>query len=620
LVEGGIKLNFWNFFSERQNIFYLVSSLIVIVLAARFFSLQIISGELYQQQSLENSVKIETKFPVRGNIYDRNGKLIADNRPAFSVYLVRSRTNSQTIKFVSSILNIDKDEIQEKLKQGGPFQPVKIARHVNQVTLTTLQENILDLPGLEWKVEPKRHYVYSRAFSHVLGTLGEIDEDELDKNSEYEPGDVVGKKGVEKKLDQQLRGKKGYEFVKVDALGRVVEKVNQKKSSLPYPGKDLYLTIDSRLQKCADSLFAGYRGALVAIDVRNGEILTMLSNPNYDLNIFAGPVNSKIWNDLISDSLNPLYDRATQSTYPPGSTYKLVAAIAALNEHIITPHWSVNCPGYYKIGRRVVHCWKATGHGTLDLTGAIRNSCNVYFYRLGLEIGLDVWTKYSKLFGFGSQTKVELANEKEGLVPSKDYYERVYGIRNITAGLVANLAIGQGELLVTPIQMAQFAMILANEGVYYRPHLIHKLLDKVTKTEESPQISEKKIDSIEPEVFEIIKKAMGEVVAEGTGVRARIIGVKVAGKTGTAQNPHGDSHSWFICFAPYDNPEIAVSVIAENAGGGSAVAAPIAGNYLRRYFYLKGMFDYEKERKILQEIWRKKKQQEEDQLKIQLPL
>lgn len=615
-----MKLNFWNFFSERQNIFYLVSSLIVIVLAARFFSLQIISGELYQQQSLENSVKIETKFPVRGNIYDRNGKLIADNRPAFSVYLVRSRTNSQTIEFVSSILNIDKDEIQEKLKQGGPFQPVKIARHVNQVTLTTLQENILDLPGLEWKVEPKRHYVYSRAFSHVLGTLGEIDEDELDKNSEYEPGDVVGKKGVEKKLDQQLRGKKGYEFVKVDALGRVVEKVNQKKSSLPYPGKDLYLTIDSRLQKCADSLFVGYRGALVAIDVRNGEILTMLSNPNYDLNIFAGPVNSKIWNDLISDSLHPLYDRATQSTYPPGSTYKLVAAIAALNEHIITPHWSVNCPGYYKIGRRVVHCWKADGHGTLDLTGAIRNSCNVYFYRLGLEIGLDVWTKYSKLFGFGSQTKVELANEKEGLVPSKDYYERVYGIRNITAGLVANLAIGQGELLVTPIQMAQFAMILANEGVYYRPHLIHKLLDKVTKTEQSPQISEKKIDSIEPEVFEIIKKAMGEVVAEGTGVRARIIGVKVAGKTGTAQNPHGDSHSWFICFAPYDNPQIAVSVIAENAGGGSAVAAPIAGNYLRRYFYLKGMFDYEKERKILQEIWRKKKQQEEDKLQIQLPL
>ena len=615
-----MKLNFWNFFSERQNIFYLVSSLIVIVLAARFFSLQIISGELYQQQSLENSVKIETKFPVRGNIYDRNGKLIADNRPAFSVYLVRSRTNSQTIELVSSILNIDKDEIQEKLKQGGPFQPVKIARHVNQVTLTTLQENILDLPGLEWKVEPKRHYVYSRAFSHVLGTLGEIDEDELDKNSEYEPGDVVGKKGVEKKLDQQLRGKKGYEFVKVDALGRVVEKVNQKKSSLPYPGKDLYLTIDSRLQKCADSLFVGYRGALVAIDVRNGEILTMLSNPNYDLNIFAGPVNSKIWNDLISDSLHPLYDRATQSTYPPGSTYKLVAAIAALNEHIITPHWSVNCPGYYKIGRRVVHCWKADGHGTLDLTAAIRNSCNVYFYRLGLEIGLDVWTKYSKLFGFGSQTKVELANEKEGLVPSKDYYERVYGIRNITAGLVANLAIGQGELLVTPIQMAQFAMILANEGVYYRPHLIHKLLDKVTKTEQSPQISEKKIDSIEPEVFEIIKKAMGEVVAEGTGVRARIMGVKVAGKTGTAQNPHGDSHSWFICFAPYDNPQIAVSVIAENAGGGSAVAAPIAGNYLRRYFYLKGMFDYEKERKILQEIWRKKKQQEEDKLQIQLPL
>lgn len=609
-----------NFLSERKYVFYFFILVVVGILAIRFFSVQIISSESYEQQSLENSIKIETKFPVRGNIYDRNNLLIADNRPAFSVYLVRSRTKSQTIESLSSILGIDKNEIQKKLQRGGPFQPVKIARHVNKVTLTTLQENILDLPGLEWKVEPKRHYVYNKAFSHVLGTLGEIDENELDKNSEYEPGDVVGKKGVEKKLDQQLRGKKGYEFVKVDALGRVVEKMNQKKSSLPYPGEDLYLTIDSRLQKYADSLFVGRRGAIVAIDVRNGEILTMLSNPSYDLNIFTESIDSKIWQDLIADSLHPLYDRTSQSTYPPGSTYKLVAAIAALNEHIITPSWQVNCPGYYRIGRKLVRCWNADGHGTLDLMGAIRNSCNVYFYRLGLEIGIDVWSKYSNLFGFGSKTGVELSNEKEGLVPSKNYYEKIYGTKNITAGLMANLAIGQGELLVTPIQMAQFAMILANEGIYYRPHLIYKLLDKVTKDEESPQISSKKIDSIEPEVFEIVKKAMGQVVAEGTGVRARIIGVKIAGKTGTAQNPHGDSHSWFICFAPYDNPEIAVGVIAENAGAGSAVAAPIAGNYLRRYFYLKGMFDYEKERKILEEIWRKKKQQEEDQLQIRLPL
>ena len=613
-------MNFWNLLTDKKNIFFLFCLLLVSILVIRFFSIQIVSGELYEKQSLENSIKIETKFPVRGNIYDRNGLLIADNRPAFSLYLVRARTKSKTIEFLNSVLGIDKSDIQKKLQQSGPFQPVKIARHVDQVILTNLQENILDLPGLEWKVEPKRHYVYSKAFSHILGTLGEIDENELERNTEYEPGDIVGKKGIEKRLDHDLRGKKGYEFIKVDALGRVVEKVDQKKSSLPYPGKDLYLTIDSRLQKYADSLFVGKRGALVAIDVRNGEILTMLSNPNYDLNIFTGPVDSKIWNDLISDSLHPLYDRATQSTYPPGSTYKLVAAIAALNEHIITPQWSVNCPGYFRIGRRVVHCWNADGHGTLDLTGAIKNSCNVYFYKLGLEIGLDVWTKYSRLFGFGSKTNVELSNEKEGLVPSKSYYEKAFGEQNITAGLLANLAIGQGELLVTPLQMAQFTMMLANEGTYYRPHLIHELKDKVNKTEEFPKISEKEIDSVDPEVFKFIKKAMGLVVGEGTGARARIIGIKLAGKTGTAQNPHGDSHSWFICFAPYDNPEIAVAVIAENAGAGSAVAAPIAANYLRRYFYLEGSFDYAKERKILEEIWRKKKQQEEEQLQIRLPL
>lgn len=613
-------MNLWNLFTDKKNIFIFFCLIFVVVLSVRFFSIQLVSGELYKKQSLENSIKIETKFPVRGNIYDRNGLLIADNRPAFSLYLVPSRTKSQTIELLSSILGIDKIEIEKKLRRSGLFQPVKIARHVDQVILTNLQENILELPGLEWKVEPKRHYVYNQAFSHVLGTLGEIDENELEKSAEYEPGDIVGKKGIEKRFDQDLRGKKGYEFIKVDALGRVVEKVDEEKNSLPYPGKDLYLTIDSRLQKHADSLFAGKRGALVAIDVRTGEILTMLSNPSYDLNIFTGPVDSKVWNDLISDSLHPLYDRATQSTYPPGSTYKLIAAIAALNEHIITPHWRVNCPGYYRIGRRVVHCWNAKGHGTLDLVGAIKNSCNVYFYKLGLEIGMDVWTKYSNLFGFGSRTKVELSSEKEGLVPSKSYYKKVYGEKNITAGLLANLAIGQGELLVTPLQMAQFAMMLANEGKYFRPHLIYKLKDKIKKSEESPKIVEKNVESVDSTVFAIIKTAMGQVVAEGTGARARIIGIKLAGKTGTAQNPHGDSHSWFICFAPYENPEIALAVIAENAGAGSAVAAPIAGNYLREYFYLKGMFDYEKERKILNEIWRKKKQQEEDQLQIQLPL
>ncbi|MFQ5585082.1 MAG: penicillin-binding transpeptidase domain-containing protein, partial [Calditrichia bacterium] len=412
----------------KRIVFFTLSLAIIVVLALRFFSLQIVSGEIYKKKSIENSVKIETKLPVRGNIYDRNGKLIADNRPAFSLYLVRSRTRPGTIKKLVTTLNLDEKDIRKKLKRAGYFQPVKVARHVKRVALTEFQENILDLPGLEWKIEPKRnYYYYNKCFSHILGTLGEIDDSELGKNSEYEPGDIVGKKGIEKALDVELRGKKGYQYIRVDAMGRSVEVVDPKNSALPHPGKDLYLTIDARLQMYADTLFEGKRGALVAIDTHNGELITLLSNPSYDLNIFTSTIDEKEWKKLITDENHPLYDRACQSLYPPGSTFKMVAAIAALNERIVSPDWKVTCPGYLKIGRKTVRCWKADGHGTLDMLGAIKNSCNVYFYSLGLKIGLDVWNKYRRLFLFGQKTGIELPNEKNGLVPSEAYYKNIYG-------------------------------------------------------------------------------------------------------------------------------------------------------------------------------------------------
>ena len=602
---------------EKRTVFFVASILLVAILLFRFFTLQIMSGEIYQQKSFENSVKIETRFPVRGNIYDRNGILIADNRPAFSLYLIRARTKPQTIETVSNTLNLNESDLQKKMRTAGYFQPLKIIRQVDQFTLTNLQENVLDLPGLDWKVEPKRNYYsYNKCFSHVLGTLGEIADEELDNNPEYEQGDIVGKKGIEKALDQQLRGKKGFQYVKVDAYGREVEFVGSSQSFLPYPGQDLYMTIDARLQSFADSLFLGRRGALVAINVKTGEIQTLLSNPNYDLNLFAGAINEDDWNRLLSDPDHPLYDRACQSTYPPGSTYKMIAAIAALNEGIVTPGWSVHCPGYLMLGRKIIHCWKTEGHGTLSMKQAIKNSCNVYFYKLGMKIGIDHWNKYSKLFGFGKKTEIELPNEKDGLVPSEKFYKETYGGTKTNPGLLANLAIGQGELLVTPIQMAQFAMILANEGNYYQPHVVKYLEDKISGKRDSVLSNKKAVRGIQSSVFNLIRTGMREVVDGGTGASSRIYGVTSAGKTGTAQNPHGDSHSWFICFAPYENPEIAMAVIVENGGAGSAVAAPIAGQFLRKYFYYKGEFDYEKEREILRAIWeqqRKEKEQAEQQ-------
>ncbi len=591
--------------NRRRMTFYVMIIAAMLILTVRFYNLQVLDEDIYRQKSEANSVKKETQIPIRGLIYDRDGRLITDNRPAFSIYVVPAmiNKNESALELLASLLDLDPVKIKRNFFTSRRFQPVKIARYVSQETLATIQANKLSLPGVEWRVEPKRNYNYNRSFAHVLGTLGEITESELEAMDQYEPGDLIGKKGLERFFDNQLRGQKGFRFVQVDALGRTVSELETDESRPPYPGKDLYLTIDARLQLFADSLFGEYNGALVAINVRNGEILTLVSKPDYDLNWFTESVDPDIWKDLTSNPRNPLYDRVTQATYPPGSTYKMVAAIAALNEGIVSPQWSVFCPGYFRIGRRVVRCWNAAGHGEQNLVSAIKNSCNVYFYQLGLKIGIDQWTKYSRMFHFGEKTGVELRGEKDGLVPSKAYYERRYGKGGATAGMMANIAIGQGELLTTPLQMAQFAMILANNGKYYQLHLFKEMVDKLSGDKERPKVIEGKIEDIKPEVFETVREGMRQVVAGGTGWRASVWRMTGAGKTGTAQNPHGKSHAWFIGFAPFEDPEIAVAVILENGGSGSGMAAPVIGEYLRRYFYYQGKFSYEEEKSFLVKLW-----------------
>ncbi|MFZ0390429.1 MAG: penicillin-binding protein 2 [Calditrichia bacterium] len=574
--------------------FIIIITLLFVALVYRFYDLQIEEVTLYSQKSLQNSVRMITRTPVRGNIYDRNGRLIVDNRPAFSLYLVRSETTDKTIAAISRLSGQPEDEIKKKLRQAGPFQPVKVIRQVDAETLTWIQENITDLPGVEWKTEPKRHYARPSGLAHLMGSLGEADDSDLKKMDFLEPGDIIGKKALEKSYDNELRGNKGVRFVKVDALGRVVEEISTEKTARPYPGKELYLTIDLRLQSFADSLMEGKRGALVAIDTRTGEILTQLSKPDYNLDYFTGVIPSDLWSDLLNDPFHPLYDRVCQSGYPPGSTYKIVAAIAALNENIINPSWSVNCPGYFQLGRRTIHCWKAEGHGKMDLRAAIENSCNVYFYKLGLLIGIDAWHKYSRLFRFGERTGIELTNENSGLVPSVDYYDRVYGEGRWTQGMLANLAIGQGELLVTPLQIAQFVMILANRGVWHRPHLGQRLIDPVSGGIKTVPVETEKLNEISQYAFKVVLEGMHRVVDGGTGGRAKIPGIPAAGKTGTAQNPHGKSHAWFMGFAPYKNPEIAVCVLVENGGSGGGNAAPIAGEYFKKYFYYQGKYEYPK--------------------------
>ncbi len=578
--------------------FYAVMTVLFLVLGFQFFNLQISQSTHYSEKSLENSVKMVTQFPVRGNIYDREGRMIVDNRPAFSLYLIPAESTDETVQIIADLLGIPAEEIRQQFKTSGKFQPVKVMRDVDIEKLTWIQENILELPGVEWKSEPKRHYIRDSGLAHLLGTLGEIDEKESTRYPQMEPGDIIGKKAIEKTFDDVMRGAKGYRFVKVDAAGRVVEQVSTRETLLPQPGKHLFLTIDLRLQTYADSLMEGKRGALIAMDTKTGGILTLLSKPDYDVSKLSGVISSDIWDNLLTDPHHPLYDRACQSGYPPGSTYKLIAAIAALNENIITPARKSNCPGYFVIGNKVIKCWKPKGHGTLDLVGAIKNSCNVYFYQLGLLIGLDAWSKYSNLFFFGKKTGIELTNENPGLVPSVEYYNRVYGPGKWTKGMLANLAIGQGEVLVTPLQMAQFVSVMANRGTLIKPHLGLKLVDPITGIQDVISPKTVTVTDVKLSVMDVILEGMRQAVDGGTGARAAIYGIPSAGKTGTAQNPHGKDHAWYIGFAPFEESEIAICVIVENGGSGGGISAPIAGQYLKRYFHYQGRYDYEMDRKM----------------------
>ena len=293
-------------FEIKKYIFYSAVIVLFLILVIRFYRLQVSEVSLYSEKSLENSVKMISQTPVRGNIYDRNGRLIVDNRPAFSLYLVPAETDSHTVKVISAMNGIPQDDIYTELRKAGKFQSVKIVRQIDLKKLTWIQENISDLPGVEWKTEPKRHYVRTSGLAHLLGTLGEVDEFELEKFTQVEPGDIIGKKAIERAYDVQIRGVKGLDYVKVDALGRVVDKVASEKTTLPYPGKELYLTIDLRLQAYADSLMEGKRGALIAIDPRNGQIITFLSKPDYDISKFTGVIPTDLWQTLVNNEFHPL--------------------------------------------------------------------------------------------------------------------------------------------------------------------------------------------------------------------------------------------------------------------------------------------------------------------------
>lgn len=566
-------------------------SVIFLLFIVRLYDLQLHRDIEYKKQAEGNSVRTIQHDPIRGLIFDRNGRIIVDNVPSYTVTITPNEFDTKNLDVLAKILKVDKKYIIDKLSNApSQFSQVKIRRDAPMRAIAYIEEHRDELKGVDYIVEHKRNYRNPGFASHILGYVKEITPNQLSiYKGLYKPGDQIGHSGLEKSYEPLIKGEKGYSFIMVDALGRFVGKYNDGQNDIsPSEGSDLVLTIDIELQSFIEQLFGDKTGSAVVIDPRNGEILAMVSKPNYDLTMLSGYTPVELWNLLNSDPKKPLLNRAISGLYSPGSTFKMILAITALETGAVDLNWKVYCPGYFVYGNKIFKCHTSHGHGWVNLTKAIEVSCNVYFYNLMLKVNFDDWSKYGWLFGFGRKTGIDLPEELGGILPSTEYFNKIYGVNKWTKGYLISLAIGQGEISATPLQMACYAMALANSGKYHQPHLVKKIINKKTGKVEELSYYTRGIP-VSEKTFEIVREAMYLVVnsPSGTGKAAKVEGINVAGKTGTAQNPHGNDHAWFIGFAPYENPEIAFAIIVENAGFGGAVAAPMAREIVKKYFEIK---------------------------------
>lgn len=577
---------------QKQIQFSFIVVFLFVIILVRIFYLQIYKKTQYLKASENNRIREVVLEPTRGLIFDRNRKIVVDNHPSYSVNIVpfEIKKSDSVITLISKILQIEPDSILKivETKRTGLFTPVKLKRQIDFETLSKIEENRLDLPGIGYQIEPRRSYPLDIRAAHLLGYLGEIARDELANPfyKELRIGDIVGKNGLERVYDEVLRGNKGYSYVEVDAIGREVKKRTEKKGILPHPGHNIHLTIDADLQKSLEIRMENLNGGAIVVDCTNGEVLAMVSKPDYDPELFSKLISEKKWNELLNDPGKPLYNRLVQSVYPPGSTYKLVVAAAALEKKKIRTWDTTYCSGSYKIGKDNFNCWNLDGHGRVDFFSAMEKSCNVYFYKLGQKIGLENWTTFSKKLLFGVPTGIDLMDEKAGLLPDRKYLEKRYGRKLLPKGLLVNLSIGQGDLLVTPLQMLRLVIIIANDGIYPKLHLVRYFEDPITNEKQWVKIDTTQIVNISKKTYSTIKYGMYRVVhgKNGTAKAAYCKNIEVAGKTGTAENPHGQPHSWFVGFAPFDNPKIAICILVENGGSGGKIAAPIAQKIIKKYF------------------------------------
>jgi len=559
------------------------------VLVIRLFSLQAILHDEYSRFAKDNQLSRERVLAPRGYIMDRNGNVLVDNVLNFEVVLpwTREEEVAATIAQLSAYFPIDSVEVMTRFvawRKINGRRPFPIVPDADKFVISFVKENGDIFPNLRVEARARRRYRHGALAAHVLGYVGEVTDADVARNGErrYYPGDMAGKTGLELRYEEALRGRDGQRVMEVTASGSVLGEVPEL-SIAPEVGETVVLTLDAVLQAHLERLVtAKGMGAAVVMDVHDGAVIAAVSVPNFDPNEFALGLSAERLSALFEDEDKPMFNRVYQARYPPASTFKVVTTFAVLRDEIVNPGAIlVYCTGALRFGNRVYHCWQPEGHGAMNLFTGMVHSCDVYFYKIGEIMDADALASAARAFGFGEKTGIDLPGEVQSLIPDRAFYDQRFGKGRWTQGYVLNTVIGQGDFLVNLLHVARMSAAVANGGYLVRPHVVRSIGGELSAAE-----TPRPVPGLTEEALAFIRRAMTGVVQEpgGTAYWTRINGLPVAGKTGTAQNPHGKDHSWYTAYAPADDPQIAIAVLIENAGHGSEVAAPVAREFFMEYF------------------------------------
>jgi len=581
-------------FSDRKFVVAAIFLVISIAFISRLFYIQLIDDSFKLDASNE-AFRHVTEYPPRGCIYDRNGKLLVANEAAYDIMVTPAQIKDFDTNSFCTDLGISKNDFIQGVRKAIILNTATHAsvfmKEVTPEIYDVFQEKMFKYPGFSSEVRTVRKYPLKIA-PHLLGYIGEVSKDLCKLNPKYKEGDYIGMSGLEESYEDVLSGTKGVKIMMVDAMNKPVgEYKHGKYDTIPEPGENLTCSLDASLQAYGEKLMQNKAGSIVAIEPSTGEILALVSYPDYDPNLMVGSVRAKNYSTLVQDTIGiPLFNRALMAHYPPGSTFKPIEALVGQQEGTLNPNTTYYCPGAFIMGSNV-HIACDAAHGSLQLESAIAHSCNTYFCNVfvammnnrqysSTEESFETWRKYITGFGFGTHLDIDLPSSLRGNVPTVEHYNKVFGENHWHAGTIASLGIGQGEMEVTPLQLANEATIIANRGYYYTPHVIKSIGE--SKGPEK-KYSIRHYVPVDEKYFGIIVDAMSDVVDEGTAAASKISDVVMCGKTGTAQNPDGRNNSLFIAFAPKDHPKIAISVVIERGGFGADWAAPIASLLIEKY-------------------------------------